>query len=536
MQQRWATLALLSSLAAGTSQAAAPPKLVVVLVVDQLGANVLTRYRAHLKGGFHRLAKSGAYYPNGVHAIANSATAPGHANIATGAWPSVHGIVSNKWSDPTTGREVYCTEDAAMGMSPTNLVAPTIADAMKLATSGKSRVVTMAGKDRSAILLGGQRPDVAVWYDAGLGQYVTAKHQCGAVPSWLSSVNLEKSAAPVFGQRWERLRPKLDYSLIAGPDDSPFEEDVPGIGRTFPRTLGQGLPGPGAAWFEAYPYSPAAIDALFELAKLAIDAEQLGRDAAPDLLGIAISALDYVGHSYGLESQEAFDTLLRIDAGLAGLIAHVEAKLGGDATLWVLSADHGVAPTPERAEAESGFGQRLSKPELLAATDAALAASTGALATKLRVQLIYGPELFLSPGGSAEERLRVARLAAEALTAHPAIAEAHAHADIAHFTPEFRPYFERIVFPGRTADVFFRVSPGYVQSRQKHGQGAGSNHGTPYTYDTHVPIFLAGPGVRRGVDRQSVPVTRIAPSVTAILEIDPPAAALEAPLPATLSH
>ena len=534
MQRRWASLALLSTLIASSSEAATPPKLVIMLVVDQLGANYLTRYRAHTRGGLSRLAKLGAYYPNGVHAIANSATGPGHANIATGTWPSVHGIVSNKWSDPVTGREVYCTEDAVTGMSSTNLTAPTIADAMKLATSGKSRVIALAGKDRSAILLGGRKPDVAIWYDASSGQYVSAKHQCGPVPSWLSAVNLELAATPVFGQRWDRVRPDLDYAALAGPDDSPFEEEVPGIGRTFPRTLGQGLSGPDAAWFEAYPYSPPAVEALFSLATRAIDAERLGRGAHPDFLSIAVSALDYVGHSYGLESQEAFDTLLRIDAGLATLMAHVEAKLGGDAALWVLTADHGVASTPERADLESGFGRRLSKYELQEAVDRALAAAQGTSATKLRVQLIYGPELFLSPGGSPEERLRVARSAASALALHPAIAEAHAHADIHRFTPEFRPYFERIVFPGRTADVFFRVNAGYVQSRQKHGEGAGSNHGTPYAYDTHVPIFIAGRGVRRGVDRQSVFVTRIAPSVTALLEIDPPAAALEAPLPATL--
>lgn len=536
MQRRWASLALLTSLAATSALAAEPPRLVVMLVVDQLGSIYLTRYGEHLKGGLRRLMQTGAYYPNGVHAIANSATGPGHANIATGAWPSTHGIVSNKWSDPETGREIYCTEDPVHGRSPAQLMAPTIGDALKVATSGRSRVVSIAGKDRAAILMGGARPDVAIWYDHTVGQFVGAPYLGKPAPGWLSGVNLSQTAAPVFGQPWERVRKGLDYAKIAGPDASPFEESIPGIGGTFPRKLGDGLSGPDAAWFHAYSYAPPSTDALFELGKLAIENEDLGRDGDPDLLSIAVSTLDFVGHSYGPESQEAFDTVLRVDAAIDGLMRHVEAKLGRDAVLWVLSADHGVSPTPERAQAAAGFGRRFARSELASLANQALAAHPVGRQKNVRVQLIYGPELFLSPGGSAAERLELARLAAQALAKHPAIAEAQAHADLGRFSPEFRPYFERLVFPGRTAELFFRVHAGFVEAGHKQGGGAGSNHGTPYVPDTHVPIFLAGPGVKRGVDRRSVHVTRIAPSVAALLGIDPPAAALEAPLPATLPH
>lgn len=534
MPRRWASLALLATLFAAPLEAAERPKLVVLLVVDQLGSIYLTRYGDHLRGGLARLQKQGAYYPNGVHAIANSATGPGHANIATGAWPSTHGIVSNKWSDPETGREVYCTADPVHGRSPAQLMAPTLGDALKLATNGASRVVSLAGKDRAAVLLGGARPDVAVWYDHTVGQFVGGPYLKSQTPAWVGEVNLSHAAAPVFGQPWDRLRADIDYAEVAGPDDSPHEETIPGVGRTFPRRLGDALPAPNAAWFNAYSYSPPSVDALFELGRRAIEHEALGRDTAPDLLAIAVSTLDFVGHGFGPESQEALDILLRVDAAVGAFMQHVETKLGRDAVLWVLSADHGISPTPERAQAVAGFGRRFGRGELEATVNQALAQHPIARAKNVKVSLIYGPELFLSPGGTASERLEFARAAAGALSKHPAIAEVHAHADVSRFSVEFRPYYERLIFPGRTAEVFFRTHAGYVEAGRHPGEAAGSNHGTPYNSDTHVPIFLAGPRVRRGVDRRSVHVTRIAPSVTALLGIDPPAAALEAPLPATL--
>lgn len=534
MLRRWTPLALMAALAAPPVEAAEAPRLAIVLVVDQLGSIYLSRYGAHLRGGLARLGKQGAYYPHGVHAIANSATGPGHANLATGAWPSTHGIVSNKWSDPETGREVYCTSDPVHSRGPGRLMAPTLADALKLATNGAGRVVSIAGKDRAAILLGGARPDVAVWYDHTIGQFVGGAYLNRPTPGWVGEVNLSQAASPVFGQSWDRLRKDLDYARIAGPDDSPHEDVAPGIGGTFPRRLGDGLPGPDAAWFHAFSYSPPSTTALFELAKRALEHEELGRDSVPDLLSVAVSTLDFVGHAYGPESQEAFDTVLRIDAAIGEFMQHVEAKLGRDAVLWVLSADHGVSPTPERAQRVSGFGHRYAKGELEQVVNEALAKHPAARAKSVRVSLIYGPELFLSPGGAPSERLEMARVAADAVSRHPAVAEAHAHADVARFSPEFRPYYERLIFPGRTAAVFFRPRAGHVEAGHKADGIVGSNHGTPYTYDTHVPIYLAGPGVRRGVDRTRVHVTQIAPSVAAVLKIDPPAAALEDPLPAIL--
>lgn len=516
---------------AGVS-AARRPKLVVLIVVDQLAALYVTQWGDVLDGGFRRLRRRGAYYSNGVYAYANTETAPGHATIATGAWPNVHGMVANHWIDLETGQRTNCVEDAAHGKSPALLAAPGIADALKLATRGRAKVVAVGVKDRGAILLGGQHPTFAAWYDAKLGSFVAGTwSDKSAPPAWFSRLILERLTADAFGGAWDRFRPDLDYRALAGEDDRPTESDLPGLGRTFPRRMGVGLEGPDEAWRSVYSATPHALDTTMLLAQRAVTEERLGRNGTTDLLAVAVSSLDYAGHWWGSHSQEALDFLLRIDAALLALIEHVDRELGEGEALFVVTGDHGVLMTPEEAALMGVRARRVDSKRLAAAADRVLAEAKGAPA--IRVAEINAPRLFFSPGPVDDRRRALRRAVASALAREPGIRQAFAIDDVHRFTEPFRALFERSTFPGRDPDILFLHGPDdYVDEVDAAGLGMGTGHGSPYAYDMTVPIFIAGPRVRRAHDPRPYEMTRLAPTLAALMGIVPPASALAAPLPA----
>lgn len=503
---------------------AAPPKLVVLVSVDQLSAHQVERWAPLLQGGLGRLLRQGAFYPQARYAYANTETAPGHATLSTGAWPSSHGIVANYWYAEGSGRETYCYEDPRFGRSPANLNAPTLADALRLATAGRGKVVSISLKDRAAIPMGGQRPDLAAWYDEPSGRMVAGAWPGTSKPAWFEGAVVGMGADSALGQPWDRSRPDLDYSAWAGPDDHPAEKDVPGLGRTFPRRMPEDMA--QDVLRHIYPTHPKALDNLFELVKVAVDKEALGRHEVPDLLAIGVTTTDYVGHWWGGYSHEALDALLRVDAHLGALFDGLDRTLGRGRVLIVLTADHGTTPTPEKAPLLGMSALRVSKDRLMGAAQAVL--PTGA-----RVQDIDAPAVYLAPTAPGVDRLALARKVAAALTAEEGIVEAHAPADVARFPEPFATYFARSLFVGRRPDVQLRVVPhAYISKVDAEGRGVGSGHGSPYLYDQSVPVLLAGPGVRAGVDRRPVEMTRVAPTVAALLGIPPPAAAYDAPLPA----
>jgi hypothetical protein len=507
-------------------------KLVVLVVVDQLGSTYLARYQGAFSGGIEKLKRRGAYYEQAVYAYGNTETGPGHATIVTGAWPNVHGIVANYWFDPVTAARIGCVDDPEHRKSPRNLMAPTITDALALSTEGKSRTIAVGIKDRGAILLAGERPAAAVWYDVAGGRFTSGTwYPRDGEPRWLSAVTLEKNARTAHGSKWTRLRTDVDYDALAGPDDDPTETKLAGVGNTFPRTVGEGLDPESAEWREAYLSTPAPLEAMFALADRAITEEQLGQRGHTDMLALGVSSLDYAGHYWGPRSHEALDILMRIDRHLGELIDRVERTIGAGSTLWVLTSDHGVALTPEEARAMGIRATRVDQRTIVAKLNESFdrASKTPAKTTVLDLNV---PRLYLKYGDPRADRLTQQRTAASILAASPGVVEAHAVADLASFAEPWRTLFERTLYPGRVPDVlvlqraydlFDWVGP--------HGGGAGSGHGTPYLYDASVPVLFAGPGVPRTTDRHPVEMTRVAPTIAALLAIAPPAAAFAPPLP-----
>ncbi len=517
---------LISSIILGGAADAQPRRgrirLVVLVVVDQLTTPHLDRYQPLLRGGIGRMMTAGAVYRQGRYAHANTETGPGHATVATGAWSNVHGIVGNKWVDGSTGALIRCVEDTKYGNSPQYLLAPGIADALKVATRGRGRVVSISHKPRSSVLLGGQRPELVVWYDANEGRFKPGRWPgVPAPPAWYAAAQLRTGPELAIGRQWTRFRGDVDYATWAGPDDRPSENDYPGMGRTFPRTLGAAP----KLWPRQYPATPVALDDVMTLAYASIDGEELGQDDVPDLLYLGLSSFDYVGHMFGPHSQESLDTLLRIDAALGELEDRLNEKLGGGRVLTVLTSDHGVMPMPE---ALSAYG-----------------VDAGRIPTEMfskvigdQLRTVNPPRVYLKSSarpGSRAKTLRARRALARKLAAQPQILEAYVPEDVARFVEPYQTYYRRLLYEGRTPDILFRHRPFYyVSAVGPDGTGQGTGHGSPYIYDQTVPIVLYGAGVRPGIDNRPVMMTRVAPTIAAALHIEPPAATSSPALPAVL--
>ena len=492
-------------------------RLVLLVVVDQLTTEHLERYRPLLSGGLGRLMRQGAYYPSGRFAVANTETGPGHATIATGAWSDVHGIVGNRWVDRATGAMIRCVEDRKFGNSPQYLEVPGIADAIKLATRGRGRVVAVAHKPRAAVLVAGQRPDLVTWYERKQGRFVAGRWPgLTAPPRWFQPALLRTGPEQAVNRTWARFRSDIDYEAWSAPDDRPFEVNTPGIGRTFPRPLGSAPD----RWPSVYPGTPPALADLMTFATAAITGAELGRDDAVDLLYIGIGAFDYIGHGFGADSQESLDMLLRIDAALGALQAELSTRLGGGAVLTVVTSDHGVVPIPEVAAAHGLDAKRIPPSVFTRALDD-------------RVWAVHPPRVYLKLGRRGREPLSARRALAQKLAAQPEILRAYVPEDVEQFSEPYRTHYRRLLVAGRTPDILFLHRPmHYVSAVGADGIGQGTGHGSPYLYDQTVPVLLHGPRIRAGVDRTPVMMTRLAPTIAAALAIAPPAAARAPALPA----
>lgn len=526
----WA-LALLT-LIPRVAEAKTRPSLVVLVVVDQLGRYYLDRYTPYLTRGFARLKRGAAFYPNVRYDYANTETAPGHATLSTGAWPSVHGITGNGWYT-AGGAERYSFHDPDVRRGPMNLRVPTMADALHLATNGRGKVVSISMKDRAAIALGGRAPELAAWYDKLSGRFIAGSWKgTQAPPAWFNEVALRHLPADAFEKTWDHFDDKVDYAEVVGPDDLPYEESVSGFGRTFPRKMGAGLEGPTSAlWKKRFMLAPQSMDGMVDIALTAVNEERLGQDDVPDLLAISFSHLDYAGHYWGSHSQEAFDMLRRIDAQLERVMLAVEASVGGGRVMWVLTADHGATPTVEAAAALGLPAGRLDPKEIQQLVDGVLTKRKSGM----RLVDLDTPRVFFSPNDDPVERVAAARAVARALAQHPMIEEAYATADLDQWPPPYGERFRRSHYPGRGGEVAFRIAAHhYPSDLDENGQvvALGSGHGSPYAYDSDVPVFVRGPGVTPGEDPRPYTMTQVAPTIAAALGILPPAASTAPPLPA----
>ena len=528
------------ALAVPVPEASSAPRLVLQITVDQLRGDLPGRYADRLtEGGFRYLMEKGTWYANAHYQHANTETAVGHATLATGADPSRHGIVANDWIDQDTGAFVYNTEDerhhiigrepkAHEGVSPRNLAASTFGDELVVHNGGRSRVFSVSVKDRGAILPGGHVGKV-FWFSKSSGDFVTSTYYYDDYPAWVKHWNAAKPADAFKGKSWELLNDRSTY-VHGQMDDRPYEADLKPLGRTFPHPLG----GDTKYFYLLLTLTPIGDVLTLDFAKTLVENEKLGQNdkGAPDYLQISFSSTDYIGHLFGPSSLETEDNILRLDRTLADLFQFIDEKVGLDHTLIVLSADHGAPEAPEYMDTLGLSTGRFAFDWFK--TEGPL---TEALQKKFgRDDLISGhshPYLYLNLEAISSAGLdlsKVERFVADELMKIPGIAYALTRSDLLAGRITESPIqnqIRRSFHPTRSGNIHM-VPEQYwflhsTEEAEKMGIGSiAAIHGSPWAYDTYVPIFFVGSGVPAQIIGRRVAPTDIAPTLAAYLGVKPP--------------
>lgn len=523
-----AALVLLSSGVAAAQAPSRRPRLVVVIVIDQFRPDYLNRFRPHFgNGGFRLLLQKGAWFSEARHQHAATLTCPGHAAVLTGSHPDVNGIISNVWYDAATHRSVNCAADTSVsligveseGRSPRNLIGSTVGDELKLATNGRGKVVTIAGKDRSAIMLGGHRADGAYWIEDTL--FVSSTYYKKELPAWVRQFNASGRVSAYSGRSWDRFLPRAAYAGL-GPDDAEGEEGDVSSSRTFPHRLGES---PSVDFVNAFEASPYQNEVITDFVIRAVTEEGLGLDEAPDLLAFGYSANDLIGHIYGPDSHEVMDVTVRTDRLLARLFRFLSSTVGLQNIVVVLTADHGVAPLPERVNRlnPGSDASRLDPAVLATAAETALRARFGDPAGASWVARLAQPWLYLNVRGLEQSGHSIREAEQVAQAAIKRLPQVFLSLTATQLRQPRNPAVPSAVafsfYPLRSGNVYYELTPYVVPGSAP----AGTTHGSPWSYDAQVPLLWLGASIKSGVYRDAASIIDIAPTLSALLQIAPPA-------------
>lgn len=529
------------------------PKLVLLIVVDQFRYDYLERYSdLFVANGLKRLMTQGASWVDANYDHMPTYTAPGHATLMTGAYPAETGIVANEWPDRETGKKVSSVSDDTAKLlaggareqasSPRRLMASTLGDEMRLASNDRAKVIGISLKDRSAILPSGRHANAAYWFSVQSGNMVSSNYYFEQLPKWVDDFNATHPADQYFGKIWDRVKPEAEYLKRVGVDSPPWENigNVAGDTNAFPHKITGGAAAVGRDFYAALEYSPFSNELLLSFAKLAITNEHLGEDDVTDVLSVSFSGNDYVGHRYGPYSQEAMDMTLRVDREIGALLDFVDSRVGLGNAVVVFSADHGMAPIPEHATALGLSGGRVSSSAALQKIRGAISARYNASGKTpdptadyilkyddfgtmkdglINANLYFNTAALNRDGVSLDE---IERVAANALMTVPGIARCFTREQLLRGGLSFTDPVERRVlhgfYPQRSGDLIAVTDPFkyFVEYTVT------ATHGSPYSYDTHVPLIIMGGSFKHGRYYQAAAPTDIAPTLAAALGVQPP--------------
>jgi hypothetical protein len=483
------------------------PKLVVMLVVDQLRADLLDRYEPAFTGGFRRLLDEGFRFTQASHAHARTSTAPGHATLTTGVHPSRHGIVANSWYQkvgfdwqssyavgdspfPILGFE---TEPTLQGRSPTMMLREGLPDWLH-AQNDRSRRISISKKDRAAITMGGKTTEQVYWLLPELGRFITSTHYRNRYPRWLDRFNQRVMPAIAEKEVWESEVPERFRSL-ARPDAAPYEYD--GVHSTFPHVRSEEAPGDNAQVHNVWGFDQSRADAaVMALAHEVIDEFDLGQRRGQDDLAISLSATDLVGHAFGPFSQEQLSNLIHVDRLLGELFNYLDEEVGEGAWLIGLAGDHGVVTIPE-AQVEMG-----TNPDAVRIPDG-----------ERNTELAQALQDAARNGGYPEE---IAERLARLVEQRGLVAKAYTHAELTSGEPAdtFAVLFRNSYYPERAWEPLSRWGV-----KVRFGEGdlvgfpTGTNHESTYWYDRHVPMIFMGAGVEAGASDSPAYTVDFAPTL-----------------------
>jgi predicted AlkP superfamily pyrophosphatase or phosphodiesterase len=506
------------------------PKLVVVLVVDQMRADYVDKFRSQWTGGLKRLVEEGAWFRDAAYPYAATETCVGHSTISTGAFPATHGMVANAWWDRDTQKMVTCTADpqaknvgyagvaAKGGDSAWRMQVPAFAEELKFQTGSATRIVTFSLKARAAITMAGHKADAATWFEGG--GWVTS-----SVYGTMPFIEAYASAHPVkadYGKTWALTLPESAYWY-----DEKATGAVPPQGweLTFPHPLRGKADSsePDEAFYQQWAASPFADMYLTKLAEAAVDSLGLGKGGGVDYLGVSYSTLDYVGHAFGPRSWEIQDILVRLDQDLGELFATLDNKVGRGNYVVTLSADHGVVPVPEDMQKTGADAGVLHLPEVQERIEKALEPLNY---PKPSVARISGSDVYFVPGVYEKLKGDAAGMNAvvDAAKSAPGVAEVYRAEQLADRPATQSPTRRAMAdsyFPGRSGDLFIVPKPYWLMDGTPAGKARsyGTGHGTPYNYDQRVPILLMGYGIESGEYHGGVTPADIAPTLASLCGI-----------------
>ncbi|GMR18584.1 MAG: alkaline phosphatase family protein [Gammaproteobacteria bacterium] len=523
-------------------------RLVLQITVDGLRADLLNRYANSFgKGGFKYLMQNGTRYTNAHYQHANTETIVGHTTLATGTYPSQHGMVGNVIYDRKAGELSYNIEDAeapllpsreqssigdqvdpsqkisrTKGRSPRAIKVPTLADTLAAFTVGKSKIFGVSGKDRSAVAMAGH-VGKAFWFSTDNGDFLTSRYYYERYPDWVSDWNKQRKAEKYADTEWKLSSDKSSY-LLAEQDDRPYEIDLKGFGRTFPHRYGKA---DSKLLFTQLMVSSAGNELLLDFAKDLITKEQLGKNSVPDYLSISFSSVDAVNHFFGPSSLENEAVVRDLDKNLSELFKFIDKNIGLKHTLIVFSADHGMADMPEYMT-ELGYEVgRIDSKEVIAVANKA----GKQIGIDEVVDYFFRPYIYLN-----KEKIASANLNHKEV--EKTIADAVAYIEginLAVSTKNFSAYkgnplvkqVKRNHHASRSGDIYVIQDPYWFLLEK--GLIA-VMHGSPWRYDTHVPIMFSGPGIDAQSIHRAVHPVDVAPTLASLLGLTPPASSQGSPL------
>ncbi len=512
------------------------PKLVVFLVIDGLPQRQVLDYRDQLApDGLARFLDRGAWFSNAHYGHAFTVTAAGHATLLTGAYPHRTGIIGNEWRDPETAEPVYCTGDTSAtyighttnpldGTSPKNLKVETVGDVLR-GVDSRSKVVSISGKDRGAILPAG-KSGTAYMYMGATGQFASSTHYMAAHPGWVNAFNDRKLADRHFKAEWKALLPDAAYARSL-PDQQKWFGPA---GGSLPAVYGApDDTAPGPRFYSSLLRGPFVDAMSLEFARAAVTGEQLGQDDAPDILAVSLSGHDYVNHAFSAESRLSHDHLLQIDRMLQAFFQDLDARIGKDNYLVMLTADHGFMPSPDHIAGQGREAGRVNSSQVLGRINAGLAKRFG---EGRWAAGFSGSSVLLDRQLIAQKQVSADSLAEETralLMAEPGFVAAYTRRELQSGSRAGSPFFEQIRRSWHadvSGDVQYSLKPGWMFGNSV------ATHGSPHPYDTQVPILVYGPAwVKAGRVDARVEVVDIAPTLSRLLRIAPPSAAEGKPLP-----
>ena len=512
-----------------TGARAARPKLIVMIVVDQMRGDYIDKFQGEWSGGLKRLLKEGAWFRDAAYPYAATETCVGHATISTGSFPAEHGIVANAWWDREAQKMVTCTSDPNVentayaggrttgGDSAWRMQLPSFAEELKYQTGGATQIVTVSLKARGAITMAGHKADAATWFDTSTGAWVTSSPY-GTMP-FVEDFVKKQPVSTDFGKTWTLLLPESAYLY---EDKAMGAADMEGWAAGFPHPMKgkANSTGPEESFYEQWATSPFADTYLTNMAEAAVDALGLGKSSATDYLGVSYSSVDYVGHTFGPHSREIQDVLVRLDKDLGDLFAHLDTQVGRGNYVVALSADHGVAPIPTVMQTTGIDAGVLSLPGVKDRIEKALAPFTSSKPVIVRMagnDIYFAPEIY----DQLKQKPAALQAAMAAARTMPGVADVFRSEEVSGecvTLSKVQTAFALGYFPGRSGDMFVLQKPYWLTSGSAEGAAphTGTGHGTPYNYDQHVPILLLGFGIQPGEYFEAATPADIAPTFGAL--------------------